>query len=403
MLRALSTPIASALSGAAPAVGAGLLRHARVAARTFASAASDEEIEVEIPKPYEAYMIDAPPQKVKTSMKELVGVYESMYRMRRMEVAADLLYKAKMIRGFCHLYDGQEAIAGGIQVGTTFQDSIVTSYRDHCIHLIRGGTVTEVIGELMGKRCGATMGFGGSMHMYSAKNNYYGGHGIVGAQIPVGTGLGFKHLYEGERNVALTLYGDGAANQGQHFEALNMAAIWNLPVLYIIENNHYGMGTSDRRASKQPEFYKRGGYIPGIKVDGMDAMAVKNAIMYAKEYAVENGPIMLEMDTYRYHGHSMSDPGSTYRTRDEIQSTRQERDPVDRVKAMLTSNGFEAAAVKKIEKAIKKEVDDAIEDAKKGDYPPLDWIGRYTYVDPLGRLTRGVDRFSWWETAKPGQ
>jgi len=281
------------------------------------------------------------------------------------------------------------------------EDSIVTSYRDHCIHLIKGGTVTEVIGELMGKRCGATMGFGGSMHMYNSKKNFYGGHGIVGAQIPIGAGLAFKHMYRGEKNIAITMYGDGAANQGQNFESINMAAIWKLPCIFMIENNRYGMGTSTQRASKEFEFYKRGAYIPGLRVDGMDVLAVKNAMQFAKDYAVENGPLVMEMDTYRYHGHSMSDPGSTYRTRDEVQSTREKRDPVERVKQYALEFGVDPALVKKIEKNIKKEVDEAIEMAKKDEYPPLDWIGRYTYVDPLGRLTRGVDKWSTWETDKP--
>eukprot|EP00873_Tetraselmis_striata_P001467 jgi/Tetstr1/421731/TSEL_001190.t1 len=365
----------------------------------MAAAADTDDITVEVPTPFEGHKIEPPSRTVTTNKAELLHFFENMYRMRRMEIAADMAYKAKLIRGFCHLYDGQEAIIQGMEAAITYKDSIITSYRDHCTHIGRGGTVHEVIAELFGRHTGASKGIGGSMHMYKKENNFYGGCGIVGAQIPLGAGLAFKHKYMKERNVAFTMYGDGAANQGQKYEALNIAGLWDLPVIFVCENNHYGMGTAEWRGSKSPAFYTRGDYVPGLKVDGMDVLAVKQATAFAKEYAVDNGPIILEMDTYRYHGHSMSDPGSTYRTRDEVSSTRQERDPIERVRKLILSLeiGVEAADLKKIEKTIKKEVDGVVEQSKADPYPPRDFLTRNIYKDMLRSSFRGVDKESIFE------
>lgn len=359
-----------------------------VAARMFASS-PDEPFTVQV-QPFKSHRIEPPSTEVTTTLSELKSMYEMMYKFRRMEIAGDMMYKAKLIRGFCHLYDGQEAVLAGIETALNLKDSIVTSYRDHCHHLTRGGTVAEVMAELMGRATGATKGIGGSMHMYNRKNNFYGGNGIVGAQIPLGAGLALAHKYRKEPNVAVTMYGDGAANQGQKYEALNMAGLWNLPCIFICENNHYGMGTAEWRGSKSSLFFTRGDYIPGLQADGMDVLAVKQIMQFARSYALEHGPIVLELDTYRYHGHSMSDPGSTYRSRDEINSMRQARDPIERVKKLYLGNGGDAAEIKRIEKEVKKEVDAAVEAAKAGPLPPLDWAWKNVYVAPKDAYLRDV-------------
>jgi pyruvate dehydrogenase E1 component alpha subunit len=312
--------------------------------------------------------------------------------MRRMEITSDMLYKAKQVRGFCHLYDGQEAIISGMEAALTKNDSIITSYRDHCTHIARGGTVFEVIAELMGKSGGAAKGRGGSMHMYRREANFFGGQGIVGAQVPLGAGLALAHQYLEDGCVGVTMYGEGAANQGQVFESFNIAALWSLPCIFVCENNHYGMGTAEWRAAKSTTFFTRGDYMPGLKCDGMDILAVRQAFAYAKEHALTSGPIILEMDTYRYHGHSMSDPGSTYRTRDEISSIRQQRDPVEHVRRLLLDNSFATVAeLKAIEKAAKKEVDEAVEKARADAPPAPDALYKNVFVDPVGAVVRGID------------
>ncbi|CAD5186813.1 unnamed protein product [Musa acuminata subsp. burmannicoides] len=373
-----------------------LLRpHSFSSLRSFSSSAADDQrvLTIETSVPFTGHRIDPPSRAVDTTPAEILSFFRDMAVMRRMEIAADSLYKAKLIRGFCHLYDGQEAVAVGMEAAITKRDGIITSYRDHCTFLGRGGTLLEAFAELMGRRDGCAKGKGGSMHFYRKEASYYGGHGIVGAQIPLGCGVAFAQKYSKDGSVTFALYGDGAANQGQLFEALNMAALLDLPAILVCENNHYGMGTAEWRAAKSPAYYKRGDYVPGLKVDGMDVLAVKQACIFAKEYALANGPIILEMDTYRYHGHSMSDPGSTYRTRDEISGVRQERDPIERVRKLILSHELASASeLKDIEKEVRKEVDDAVAQAKECPMPDPSELFSNVYVKGFGAETFGPDR-----------
>ncbi|KAK2605413.1 hypothetical protein N8I77_008250 [Diaporthe amygdali] len=280
---------------------------------------------------FETYELDPPPYTIEVTKKELKQMYYDMVVTRQMEMAADRLYKEKKIRGFCHLSTGQEAVATGIEHAITKEDDVITAYRCHGYALMRGASVRSIIGELLGRRQGIAYGKGGSMHMFA--KNFYGGNGIVGAQVPVGAGLAFAHKYTGRKKSSIILYGDGASNQGQVFEAFNMAKLWNLPALFGCENNKYGMGTAAARSSALTDYYKRGQYIPGLKVNGMDVLAVKAAVKYGKQWTdADNGPLVLEYVTYRYGGHSMSDPGTTYRTREEIQRMRSTNDPISGLK-----------------------------------------------------------------------
>jgi pyruvate dehydrogenase E1 component alpha subunit len=329
---------------------------------------------------------------VETSKSELWQMLTTMTRMRRLELSADQLYKTKLARGFLHLADGQEAIPAGMEAGATFKDSMIQSYRDHLTYLGRGGTVKQVAAELMGRYSGASKGIGGSMHLYFREHNFFGGSGIVGEQVPIGAGLAFAHKYRKDGSVSFTIYGDGAANQGQIFEAFNIASLWDLPCVFVVENNHYGMGTAEARAAKSPKYFTRGDYMPGMWVDGMDVLAVKNAVQFAKQYALDKGPLILEMDTYRYHGHSISDPGSTYRTRDEIQGIRKSRDPIEHVKTLLQEHGWaEATELKKHDKEVRAQVNAEIEEAKKGEFPPTEFLWKNTYKDGLGSKMRPME------------
>ncbi|KAL7898555.1 dehydrogenase E1 component domain-containing protein [Trichoderma sp. SZMC 28014] len=337
---ALRVPRAAALRPRAPASFA-------LASRAVTTDAASASLSQSVPKSddepfqvtlsdesFETYELDPPPYTIEVTKKELKQMYYDMVSIRQMEMAADRLYKEKKIRGFCHLSTGQEAVAVGIEHAVTKEDDVITSYRCHGFALMRGGTVRSIIGELLGRREGIAYGKGGSMHMFA--KNFYGGNGIVGAQVPVGAGLAFAHQYEGRKNASIILYGDGASNQGQVFEAFNMAKLWKLPALFGCENNKYGMGTSAARSSALTDYYKRGQYIPGLKVNGMDVLAVKAAVKYGKDWTVaDKGPMVLEYVTYRYGGHSMSDPGTTYRTREEIQRMRSTNDPIAGLKQKI--------------------------------------------------------------------
>ncbi len=284
-----------------------------------------------------------------------------MLLIRRFEERAGQLYGMGAIGGFCHLYIGQEAVVVGMQMTLKGGDQIITGYRDHGHMLACGMDAKGVMAELTGRRGGYSKGKGGSMHMFSREKNFFGGHGIVGAQVPLGTGLAFANRYRGNDHVSLVYYGDGAANQGQVYESFNMAELWKLPVIYVVENNRYAMGTAVSRSSAQQDFSKRGVSfnIPGEQVDGMDVRAVKaagdNAVKWCRE---GNGPYILEMQTYRYRGHSMSDPAK-YRTREEVEKIRHDQDPIEQVRQRLLGQKVPEDELKKIDADVRKIVAEA--------------------------------------------
>ena len=280
--------------------------------------------------------LGTPPPAPFTKEQELTA-YRRMLLIRRFEEKAGQMYGMGLIGGFCHLYIGQEAVVTGLMLEAKPGDQTVTAYRDHGHMLACGLDPKGVMAELTGRRGGLSKGKGGSMHMFSKEKHFYGGHGIVGAQVPIGTGLAFANRYRGNDNVCFTYFGDGASNQGQVYEAFNMAELWKLPVVYVIENNRYAMGTSVTRSSAQTDFSKRGisFNIPGAQVDGMDVRAVRAAGLSAAEHCrAGKGPFILEMQTYRYRGHSMSDPAK-YRTREEVQKMRDQQDPIEQVRTRL--------------------------------------------------------------------
>jgi pyruvate dehydrogenase E1 component alpha subunit len=290
--------------------------------------------------------------------------YRDMLLIRRFEEKAGQLYGMGLIGGFCHLYIGQEAVVVGMQMAIKAGDAVITGYRDHGHMLACGMDAKGVMAELTGRRGGYSKGKGGSMHMFSLEKGFFGGHGIVGAQVPLGTGLAFAAKYRGTDNISLTYFGDGAANQGQVYESFNMAALWKLPVIYIIENNQYGMGTSVARASSNTNLSKRGSAhgIPGEQVDGMDVRAVKEAGDRAVQWCRDgNGPIILEMLTYRYRGHSMSDPAK-YRSKEEVDKVRTEHDPIEQVRSRLLKRGYATEdGLKKIDAEVRAVVNEASE------------------------------------------
>ena len=298
--------------------------------------------------------------------------YKDMLMIRRFEEKAGQMYGMGLIGGFCHLYIGQEAVVVGVQDQLIEGDSVITSYRDHGHMLACGMEANGVMAELTGREGGYSRGKGGSMHMFSKEKGFFGGHGIVGAQVPLGTGLAFAHKYEKNNNIAVVYTGDGAINQGQVYEAFNMASLWKLPVLYIIENNRYAMGTSLERASAMTDLSQRGVSfaIPGKKVDGMDVLAVQEAAKEAVDHIRGgNGPMILEMQTYRYRGHSMSDPAK-YRTKDEVNDMKTNHDPIEQVrKLILDRQIMDEGDMKEIDKDIKKVVAESAEFAQTSPEP----------------------------------
>lgn len=325
-------------------------------------------IEVKLPK-IETHLLDVSlPTTATTTAEELINYHTETLKMRRMEIACDLLYKNREIMGFCHLYDGQEGIALGINAVVTYDDPVITAYRSHGVALSRGIPMWKIFAEMLGTEGAATMGKGGSMHFYSKKNNFYGGSGIIGDQISVGTGLGFALKYNNQKNCSVVMYGDGAANQGQLYESANMASVWHLPVIYICENNNYAMGTSVERSSAGgSDFHKKLYNVPGLCTTGQNIFAVRETMKFAKNFVIENGPIAINFRTYRYHGHSMSDPGLTYRTREEVMDMRKTADPLNVTKQLIIDNSIMTEAeLKKLDGEVKDFVDSEVEKAKKG-------------------------------------
>ncbi|XP_006874748.1 PREDICTED: pyruvate dehydrogenase E1 component subunit alpha, somatic form, mitochondrial-like [Chrysochloris asiatica] len=305
---------------------------------------------------------EGPPASTELTREDGLKYYRMMQTVRRMELKADQLYKQKFIRGFCHLCDGQEACCVGLEAGIKSTDHVITSYRAHGICLTRGISVRAILAELTGRKGGCAKGKGGSMHMYA--KNFYGGNGIVGAQ-------------------------------GQLFEVYNMAALWKLPCIFICENNRYGMGTSVERAAASTDYYKRGNFIPGLRVDGMDILCVREATKFATNYCRSgNGPILMELQTYRYHGHSMSDPGVSYRSREEIQDVRRKSDPIMLLKDRMVNN--ELASVdefKEIDGEVKKEIEDAAHFAVTDQEPTLEELGHHIYSTSPSFEIRGTNQW----------
>jgi pyruvate dehydrogenase E1 component alpha subunit len=314
----------------------------------------------------------AEPKRFEPSKEQLLDFYRQMLLIRRFEERAGQLYGLGFIGGFCHLYIGQEAVAVGLQSAMEpGKDSVITGYRDHGHMLAYGIDPKIIMAELTGRAAGISKGKGGSMHMFSVEHKFYGGHGIVGAQVSLGTGLAFGHKYKGDGGVCLAYFGDGAANQGQVYESFNMAELWKLPIIYVIENNQYAMGTSVNRSSAEDQLYKRGESfrIPGIQVDGMDVLAVRGAAETALEWVrAGKGPILLELKTYRYRGHSMSDPAK-YRSREEVQAVRDKSDPIEHAKRELEALGVAEDELKKIDAEIKRIVVEAADFAEQSPEP----------------------------------
>merc|ERR1712024_245948 len=342
--------------------------------------------------PYKLHQLDDGPATSSTLIRdEGLRLYREMVTIRRMETAAANLYKEKSIRGFCHLCSGQEAIYSGMKAALRDQDAVITSYRAHGFTYVMGVPVLGVLAELTGRKSGCVRGKGGSTHMYA--KNFYGGNGIVGAQVPLGAGISFAQKYNEDGGATFSLYGDGAANQGQVAEAFNLAALWGLPAVFIYENNHYGMGTSEDRHAASTEFFKRGDYIPGVLVDGMDVLAVREATRFAIDYCSvqAKGPLVFEISTYRYHGHSMSDPGTSYRTRDEVQEVRQTRDPITGFRDRLVGAELaEVSELKAIEIDVKKAVDADVKKAKTDGEIGAEELFYDIYENNLEGKIRGV-------------
>lgn len=335
-----------------------------------------------------------PNQHYELSNEQIAEAYKTMFLLRKAEEQIGQLYSIKKIRGFCHLYIGQEAIATGITMCKTEQDYVITSYRCHGIMLALNNDLHQVIAELEGKSTGCSKGKGGSMHMFDVQNGFYGGHGIVGAQIPIGTGMALAQKYKKTNGITIAMMGDGALNQGQVYESFNMASVWNLPVLYIIENNQYAMGTSCPRATANSDnLYERGKalLIESYQADGQDFLETYKAIKTAMDYCRQSQkPVLLELKTYRYRGHSMSDP-ATYRTKEEV-STQKHNDPILKIRDYIISNNIKSEDdLLSIEKTIKKGISDTIAEVENEPFPDSNELTTAIYTEEqLDRITTSL-------------
>ncbi len=340
----------------------------KAASKTAAKPQSVEE-EFALHSLQEAFDED---RRFKASDEQMMALYEQMLLIRRFEEKAGQLYGLGLIGGFCHLYIGQEAVAIGLQSALdNDRDSVITGYRDHGHMLAYGIEPKVIMAELTGRAAGISKGKGGSMHMFSTEHKFYGGHGIVGAQVSLGGGLALSHKYSEDGGLCLAYFGDGAANQGQVYETMNMAALWNLPIVFVVENNQYAMGTAVNRSSAETEFYRRGTAfrIPGMEVNGMDVLEVRQAAEVAFKHVRDgNGPVLMECNTYRYRGHSMSDPAK-YRTREEVQGVREKSDPIERAKLELMELGVTEEKLKEIDKGIRARVGEAADFAESSPEP----------------------------------
>ncbi|KAH8254498.1 hypothetical protein KR032_010442, partial [Drosophila birchii] len=343
---------------------------------------------------FKCYNLETSPSlNVALSREDALTMYTQMAESRRFETMAGNYYKQRLIRGFCHLYNGQEAVAVGMKARLRKQDTVITAYRCHVWTYMMGVSLYEMMAELLGFSAGCSRGKGGSMHMYC--DNFYGGNGIVGAQVPIGAGVALAHKWREDGGVCITLYGDGAANQGQVFEAYNMAKLWCLPVVFVCENNLYGMGTKADRSSAMTDYYKRGQYIPGLWVDGNQVLAVRTATQFALDYVLEHGPIVLEMHTYRYVGHSMSDPGMSYRSREEVQNARETNDPISSFRAQILDLCLMSEEeLKELDAKIKKHVDDECKKALAGKEVVLEELHTDVCAKNLEPKIRGVSGYN---------
>ena len=323
-------------------------------------------------------------KRFEASEDQLLHFYEQMLLIRRFEEKAGQLYGLGLIGGFCHLYIGQEAVAIGLQSALNGDvDSVITGYRDHGHMLAYGIDPNVIMAELTGRAAGISKGKGGSMHMFSTEHKFYGGHGIVGAQVALGGGLALSHKYRDDGGICRAYFGDGAANQGQVYETFNMAALWNLPIVFVVEDNQYAMGTATKRSSAETRFYRRGTAfrIPGMEVNGMDVLEVRAAAEVAFKHVREgNGPVLMECNTYRYRGHSMSDPAK-YRTREEVQDQKDHHDPIERIKKELGEAGKSEDELKQIDKDIRKTVSEAADFAENSPEPEAQELYTDVLVD----------------------